>query len=174
MSIAMLRIDDRLIHGQVIIGWCPCIQPDHIVLCNDEVARDPWEREIYTDAASGYPISICTVEETVRLLQNEKLRDKKVLLVVDSPRVVVQLIKLGLRIDKVIVGGMHYQTGKRQITPFVYVDDEDIECFHFLKNHCVQLECKEAPGSESIDLAKLLGSLNLDSEIKHRKHRNVK
>jgi mannose/fructose/N-acetylgalactosamine-specific phosphotransferase system component IIB len=157
MPVVLLRIDERLIHGQVVVGWCPHVQPDHLVLCSDEVAKDDWEREIYKDAAFDYKTSICTVEETIKLLRSKKLKNKRVFVIVDSPRVAVRLLRLGLKIDKVNVGGMYCRAGKRKITPFIYVDDEDIEYFRFLKNHNVQLEGKDVPSCKSIDLAKSLG-----------------
>ncbi|MFQ5824637.1 MAG: PTS system mannose/fructose/N-acetylgalactosamine-transporter subunit IIB [bacterium] len=157
MPIELIRIDDRLIHGQVVIGWCPYIQPDHLVLCNDEVANNEWEREIYKEAASDYQISICSVDETVKLLQSKELKNKKIFIIVDSPGVVVQLLNLGIKIDKVNVGGMHYQAGKRKIAPFIYVDDEDITNFRFLKIHDIELEGRDVPICKSIDIAKSLG-----------------
>lgn len=157
MSIELIRIDDRLIHGQVVVGWCSYIHPDRLVLCNDEVAKSDWDREIYKEAAAGYKISICSVEETVKLLQNELMNKEKIILIVDSPRVVVQLLNLGLKIDKVNVGGMHYQEGKRKITSFLYVDDEDIKYFHILKNRNIKLEGRDVPNCKAIDIAKCLG-----------------
>lgn len=156
MPITMLRIDDRLIHGQVVVGWCPNIQPDHLILCNDDVAKNDWDREIYKNAAFDYDTSICTVEETIKLLQSEEMANKKIFIIVDSPRVAAQLLNLGLNIDKINVGGMHYQEGKRKIAPFIYVDDEDIKYFRFLKNHNVELEGKDVPSCKSIDIAKSL------------------
>lgn len=157
MATAVLRIDDRLIHGQVVVGWCPHIQPDRLVLCSDEVAQNDWEREIYKDAASDYEISICTVEETIKLFQSEEQENKKIFIVVESPRVAAQLFNLGLNIDKVQVGGMHYQEGKRKIAPFIYVDDEDIRYFRFLKDHGVELEGQDVPGCKPVDIARSLG-----------------
>ncbi|MCG8605242.1 PTS sugar transporter subunit IIB [bacterium] len=158
----MLRIDDRLIHGQVMVGWCPVVEPDHLILCNDEVANDEWSRQIYLDASQDYQTSICTLEETVSSVQSETGRRLRLFVVVESPKDVVRLLELGLTITKVVVGGMHFQPGKRKIEDYLYVDDEDCQNFRILMEKNVQLEGKDVPTCKSFDVAARLGLLNND------------
>ncbi|MFQ5825232.1 MAG: PTS system mannose/fructose/N-acetylgalactosamine-transporter subunit IIB [bacterium] len=157
MAIELVRIDDRLIHGQVIVGWCPHIKPDRLILCSDEVAKNDWERAIYEDAAADYQISICTVEETAKLLRSEELEQERIFLIVDSPRIVVELLNLSVKISKVNVGGMHYDQGKRQIAPFLFVNDIDLNYFRILKNRNVVIEARDVPSCKSINVTELLG-----------------
>lgn len=153
----MIRIDDRLIHGQVVVGWCSKMQPDRLLLCDDDVASSDWEREIYEEAACDYEVSICTTDEAVRLLRNGKFQDENVFLIVSSPKTLVRLIELGLKFEKAIVGGMHHEPGKSKILDFVYVNEEDMESFRFLAEHDVALECRDLPNCKPIDLADRLG-----------------
>ncbi|MFQ5674672.1 MAG: PTS system mannose/fructose/N-acetylgalactosamine-transporter subunit IIB [bacterium] len=151
------RIDDRLIHGQVIVGWCPSIKPDKLILCDDAVAANEWEAEIYRDAGAGYETAICNVDETAKILLNSDLTDKKIFLIVSSPQVLLKLTDLGLKIDKAVVGGLHYQTGKRKVLDFVYVDDEDLRCFGALHARNVKLQAMDVPTCRPLDLAQKLG-----------------
>ncbi len=157
MPLEMVRIDDRLIHGQVVVGWCPTLKPDRLILCDDEVAQSEWEAEIYKDAGSDYQTSIYTVAEAAEALQNEQFKHEKLFLIVGSPEVIIRLTDLGLKINKVIVGGMHHQPGKRKILDFIYIDDQDLECFRVLNERKVTLEAKDVPTCKSFDLAKRLG-----------------
>ncbi len=157
MALTMVRVDDRLIHGQVVVGWCPFIKPDKLVLCDDEIAKDEWEAEIYKDAAGEYQTCICSVEAAAELLKQAENSKERLFLLVASPHVLVQLLQLGVNFDKVVVGGMHYQSGKRKITNYVYIDDEDLKDFQFLASHKVRIEAKDLPHCKSIDLAKQLG-----------------
>ncbi|MFQ5707397.1 MAG: PTS system mannose/fructose/N-acetylgalactosamine-transporter subunit IIB [bacterium] len=157
MSLQWLRIDDRLIHGQVVMAWCPHLHPDRLLLCNDRVAADDWEQKIYQVAAADYPLRICTVRETVDFLHRESTKTEKIFVVVESPRDVVALLRLGLEITQVNVGGMHIQAGKTEILPFLCVDDQDRECFRILKDHHVDLDGRELPCSAPIDIAQCLG-----------------
>ncbi len=156
MPVVMLRIDDRLIHGQVVAGWCPVVQPHHLILCNDEAAGDEWSRQIYQDASPDYRISVCGLEDTIVLLRSKEAQDEKIFLVVEAPKDVVRLLDLGLNIDKVVIGGMHHQPGKRKIESFIYVDDEDCNDFQELVHRNVTLEGRDVPTCKPYDLAELL------------------
>lgn len=152
----MIRIDDRLIHGQVVVGWCSKMRPDRLLLCDDEVAASEWEREIYEEAACDYEVTICTTDEAVRLLRDRKLQQQNVFLIVSSPKTLVRLIELGLKFEKVVVGGMHHEPGKRKILDFIYINEADLESFRFLVEHDVALECRDLPNCRPIDLAERL------------------
>lgn len=156
MSIELVRIDDRFIHGQVVMGWCPFLKPDHIILCDDEIARSDWESQIYKEAAADYKTSVCSVQETATLVKQQALQDCKLFVIVESPAVVVQLLNLQVPIKKVNVGGMHYQPGKRKVTDFIYIDDTDLEKFRILASAGVQLLGVDVPTGKTIDLVKAL------------------
>ncbi len=157
MPLEMVRIDDRLIHGQVVVGWCPTLKPDRLILCDDEVAQSEWESEIYRDAGADYQTSICTVVETAEALRSNQFQHEKIFLIVGSPEAIVRLTDLGLKIVKVIVGGMHYEPGKRKILDFVYIDDNELKCFRILAARNVFLEAKDVPSCKSYNLAQKLG-----------------
>lgn len=156
MSLEMVRIDDRLIHGQVVVGWCPDIEPDRLILCDDEIASCDWESEIYQDAAPEYETSVCTVEGTARLLGDDKTKKECIFLIVSSPAVLVRLMKRGIKIERVTVGGMHYQEGKRKIANYVFIDDTDLEHFRYLVRNNVTLEARDVPTCRPVDLTQKL------------------
>ena len=157
MSIDMVRIDDRLIHGQVVAGWCPVINPDSLILCDDDVAASEWESQLYKDAAFEYETLVFSVNQTVELLHGKSLESKKVFVVVNSPKTVVRLLDGGLPIARVVVGGMHFQPGKREIADFIFIDDDDLSQFRILRNRGVTIEAKNVPTCKAIDILSLLG-----------------
>ncbi|NCQ36333.1 PTS sugar transporter subunit IIB, partial [bacterium] len=50
MTVVLARVDDRLIHGQVTVGWCQHLHPDHLVLADNAVAADPWQSRVYASS----------------------------------------------------------------------------------------------------------------------------
>lgn len=152
----MVRIDDRLIHGQVVAGWCPLVTPDHLILCDDEIAQSEWESELYKDAASEYKTSVCSIKETVELINSEVAKNERIFLVVESPKTIVKLMQQGVTLDRVIIGGMHYRPQKRCIAPFIYVDDEDIKHFKTLASRNIRLEGRDVPNCKVIDIDDIL------------------
>ncbi len=157
MPLVMVRIDDRLIHGQVVIGWGSILKPDRILLCSDEVATVEWQRTIYMSAVpDSVKASVMTTAETVDALKNGLFDDERILLLVDSPKSVVQLVDQGIPIDKVNVGGMHFKPGKNQLCPFIFVDESDIHSFRELHRRGVQIEGRDVPTRTPLDIAKVL------------------
>jgi len=152
----LIRIDDRLIHGQVIVAWCPVLSPDRILLCDDEIAEIPWERDIFERAAGDIQVSICTVVETIDFLQRPEITHEKIFLIAESPATIVRLLQGGAEIREVVVGGMHYDEGKRKVADYIYVTPKDIESFRVLHQNHVKLCGQNIPNCKAIDLSSCL------------------
>ena len=164
MSLVLVRIDDRLIHGQVVVGWASVLHPDRILLASDEVATVDWQRTIYLSAVpEELKASVLTLDDTVKTLKNKEYNDERVLLLVDSPKSVLYLVEKGLEISRVNVGGMHFKPGKNQVTPFIFVDQNDIEAFQHLYKREIELEGRDVPNRASVNIPKVLGLENEDA-----------
>src|SRR3990172_521347 len=125
MPLVQVRIDDRLIHGQVVVGWRTTLKPGRIVLCSDEVATSDWQRTIYMSAVPEDLIaSVLTIKETIETILSSGDDKERILLLVDSPKSIVRLVEAGVNIPEVNVGGMHFRPGKNQIAPFIFVDED--------------------------------------------------
>lgn len=158
MPLVMIRIDDRLIHGQVVVGWGSVLRPDRILLSSDEVATVEWQRTIYLSAVPDYfKASVFTLEESVRALTSHEFGDEKILLLVDSPKSIVYLVEHGIDIKEVNVGGMHFKPGKNQISPFIFVDQTDIANFKILCDKGIKLEGRDVPTRSPVHICSVLG-----------------
>lgn len=162
MTLLLARIDDRLIHGQVVVGWCRRLQPDHLVLCDDAIAADSWERRVY---ASTVPPDIrCWIvgrDEAAALCDPSDGRigpEEGVVLLAGSPGVFVDLVDRGVELPEVNVGGMHIGRGKREVLPDVYVDDADVKALLALRQRGIRVTARTVPGARETDLTpELLG-----------------
>lgn len=156
MPLVLVRIDDRLIHGQVVVGWGLLLKPERIILCSDTIASSPWEKEIYMGAETMAPyplsISVLTIDETLLFLNDKQNAQEKTMLLVETPQDILELIKKGVKIEKVNVGGMHYKQGKRRLAPYIFVDDQDIELFKEISKMEIDLEGREVPSGKRIDI----------------------
>ncbi len=157
MPLVQVRIDDRLIHGQVVVGWRHVLDPQRIMLCSDEVANSDWQKTIYMSAVTNdIAASVLTLQETVAELASGLLDRERVLLLVDSPKMLVHLVDAGVPITEVNVGGMHFRAGKNQIAPFIFVDEEDVSHFRTLYERGIKLEGRDVPTRSPIDIAQAL------------------
>ena len=159
MALDLVRIDDRLVHGQVVVGWGTYLKTTKIILCSDPIAQSEFESEMFKSAeeTAPYPLSveICTQKQTINEVAKNQ-QNEKIILLVESPREIFELITSGLKITKVNIGGMYYKAGKRALAPYIYVDDEDIRCFKKLLQLGIQLEGKDVPTGKAIDISKLV------------------
>ena len=147
MSVALARIDDRMIHGQVTVGWGQQLQPDTILLANNVIAADPWQQRVY--AASVPPdiaVAILPVAEAAARLTEAEAAGERVLLLTGSPGEMAELVRLGAPIDQVNVGGLHFSAGKYEMLPFVYVDRQDLVALGRLLDQGVDLTAQQVPG----------------------------
>ncbi len=157
MALVLVRIDDRLVHGQVVVGWGNVLHPDRILLCNDQIAASQWERELYTGGASDdAPIEVLSLREAAESLAGNRFAKERLFLIVESPRDVLRLLDLGVPITEVNVGGMHHRPGKQQVAPYLFVDEHDRDWFQQLHARRVHLVGQDLPTGKKIDLAKLL------------------
>jgi len=147
-----VRIDDRLIHGQVTAGWVRPLGIERIVLVNDQVAQDEWQQEIYTLAVPPeIEVKILTVNDAVQLLNSWQV-EKKTMILINSLKDALHLVEHGVKINKVNVGGLHYEQGKREFTSYIFLSPDDIKDAQQLLAYGIILEGREIPGSPSIIL----------------------
>lgn len=158
----MHRIDERLIHGQVVVGWGNSLRLDRIVLVNDKVAANPWERELYLACVPPDIIAtIHSVDEVISLILQDGFKKEKTILLVDSPFDILRMVEGGAPVAWVNVGGLHSRGGRRRILPYLYLSAEEISAFKKLFLLGIRCECRDVPLAEKKDLSVLLEKLRL-------------
>ena len=164
MSVILIRIDDRLIHGQVVEGWVKRFRIDHIVVCNDDVAGDIMQKNLLRLAVPPHiKASILTLSECVEYFLEGMFEKGRVMLLISSPSVAFELMERGININEINVGVMHYMLGKKQILNSISVSDEDIRIFRELAKRGVKLEARTLPGDEKFDLLKCIENKCLEN-----------
>lgn len=165
MQFVLVRIDDRLIHGQVTCAWGAWLEPKRIVLVNDEVASTGWKRDLYycTDAL-GAEIAVLTKEDFLAASAEGRWGDERTIVLVETPEDLLDLVKSGLAIETANVGGMHFREGKREVLPYVYVDADDLRAMNELLKTGVRLEARDVPQAQSVDLEPALRRMNEELE----------
>jgi mannose/fructose/N-acetylgalactosamine-specific phosphotransferase system component IIB len=162
MPIILYRIDERLIHGQVVVGWGNSLRLDRIVLANDRVASNPWERELCLACVPPeIKTTILSVDEAINQVSKEGFKKEKTILLVDSPFDVLRMVEKGVQIDQVNVGGIHSKQGRKRILPYLYLSTEEISAFRELFRLGIRCECRDVPLAEKRNLSILLEKLRL-------------
>lgn len=140
MGIIHVRIDDRLIHGQVASFWCNSLGANRIMVANDMVANDDMQKSLLKMVAPpGIKTSIITKEVAAKNILAGKYDSEKVLLILKSPKDALDLIKLGVKIKSINVGNMAHKDNTIQIKRSINVTEEDIKNFEELDSMGVEL-----------------------------------
>jgi PTS system sorbose-specific IIB component len=147
MPVVLARIDDRLIHGQVTVGWSEQLQPDRILLANNAIAADSWQTKVYSSTVPpDIRVSILPVARAASSLSDPETTGERVLLLTGSPEEMAELVRIGIPVNEVNVGGLHFSAGKREMLPFVYVDRQDLKAFSRLLEMGAALSAQQVPG----------------------------
>jgi mannose/fructose/N-acetylgalactosamine-specific phosphotransferase system component IIB len=157
MPLTLVRIDDRLIHGQVVLGWARVLKPERIVVANDRVAKNDWERRLY--AASVPPqlkTSFLTLEEAAAECRSGGFKDESVVLLLESVADAHRVVEAGAHFDEINVGGLHYREGTRELLPFVYVSEDDRQLLKDLVGKGVRFIAQDIPGNPAINMNPLV------------------
>lgn len=155
MKVPILRVDDRLVHGQVTAGWVTALALERIVLVNDAVAADPLEREIYGSAIPSN-IELVVLPVTGAVDAGVGMKERKAIWLVESLCDALALVGQGLPVKSVNIGGIHAAAGRSELLPFVWLSPSDREVCRRLTGLGVRLEARMLPSVEVHDLAALL------------------
>lgn len=157
MIINLVRIDDRLIHGQVTTVWTKEAKAERIIVVSDEVAHDEIRSTLVKQAAPpGIKVSVVTIEKAAAVYNNVKYENDTVFYLFTNPTDVLHLIEVGVPIKDVNIGGMSFKPGKKQITKAVSVDEHDVSAFRKMNNMGVNLCLKVVITDPTVDFIKLL------------------
>ena len=157
MPIVLIRIDDRLIHGQVTVGWGSYLNPDRIVLVSDEIVQNELEKELYQNCVPfNIAVSILNIDETIDALKKKTFDTERVIILGESPEIFVELVKKGAEFRQINIGGMHYNENKLKILSYVFVSKKDIEDFKYLQEKQIELICQDLPQAKKDNLSDLL------------------
>jgi PTS system mannose-specific IIB component/fructoselysine and glucoselysine-specific PTS system IIB component len=158
MSIVLYRVDERLIHGQVVVGWGSELRPNEIVVVDDDLATSPWEQELY---AMGLPDELTTSFETVAdaraHLEGWRQGKARVLLLTRDVATMRRLAQAGaLRGEEVNIGGIHYAVGREPVLPYVYLSQAEMGELMALESEGVRLSARDLPDARRVELKEML------------------
>jgi mannose/fructose/N-acetylgalactosamine-specific phosphotransferase system component IIB len=153
MAVALLRIDDRLVHGQVVEGWLRSLRATFVVVASDAVAADEMQMALYALAVPyGTRLSCLSIARAAKEWRDQLWEKERVLVLVSNPQDVLRLLEAGAPVRSVNVGGMHFKEGRIQVMKAVSVDESDLLTFRRLAEKRVVLEARPLPLDEPVDV----------------------
>lgn len=162
MNICLARIDDRLIHGQVATRWTKETNVQRIIVVSDEVVADPIRKTLLTQVAPpGVTAHVVGVDKMVRVYNNPKYANERVMLLFTNPTDVVHIVEQGVKLTSVNIGGMAFKQGKVMVTNAVSIDKKDIAAFEKLNAMHIELEVRKVASDSKVNMVDLLAKVEL-------------
>ncbi len=153
MSLVLARVDDRLIHGQVVVGWVRALEANVIVVADDVVAADPMQKMILPLAVPPQiQVEILPVHEAARRLKAGEFEAQRVVLLFSSLTSALVFVKAGGHLSDLNVGGLRQSPGRLPISVSVAVGPEDVTCVRALDALGVVIELRMLPADEPLPL----------------------
>ena len=157
MAIELFRIDDRLIHGQVVVGWGQPLDLTFIVLVDDEVATSEWEQELYR---MGVPpemeVHFDTVESAAAKLGEYQRDERRGALLTGDIETMTRLVELTGAIDRVNLGGIHHRTGRTQRLRYIFLAPDEEQSLRALAARGVDVSAQDVPAARPLALQEVL------------------
>ncbi|EPJ0398688.1 MULTISPECIES: PTS mannose transporter subunit IIAB [Providencia] len=160
MVIALARVDDRLIHGQVATRWTKETQVKRIIVVSDDVAKDQVRSTLLKQVAPpGVTAHVVDVAKCIRVYNNPKYAGERVMLLFTNPTDVKRIVEEGVDVKSVNIGGMAYHDGKTMVTNAVSINQEDIDAFNYLNDKNIELEVRKVSSDSKVYMMDLINKL---------------
>ncbi|HEV8304774.1 MAG TPA: PTS sugar transporter subunit IIB [Gemmatimonadales bacterium] len=153
MSIALYRIDDRLIHGQVVVGWGQPLDCAFIVLVDDEVRSSDWEQDLYRMGVPPHiEVVFASVDEAAERLAGWEADPRVGILLVGDIDTAAALAARSDRVKRLNVGGIHHRAGRTERLRFVYLTDAEAAKLRQLATRGVDVTAQDVPTARPVPI----------------------
>ena len=157
MSTVLFRVDERLIHGQVVIGWGHQLRPDRYAVVDDDLAGSDWEQDLYRLGAGTAQVVFATAEDARDRLSEWRDDPQRTILLT---RDVATMWRLGaggmLSGERVNLGGIHHGPGRRELLTYLHLTPEDVDHLVNLAAEGVEVSARDLPDAHRVPLETLM------------------
>ncbi len=159
MSIVLFRVDERLIHGQVVVGWGERLNIDRFIVVDDELSESAWEQELY---CLGVPASIDSifvpVAEARRSIEDWSHDSRRHVVLIRDIATLARVAEGGILKDvEINLGGIHHAPGRERLLPYLSLNAREKDMLREIEASGAHLCARDLPSTRPIGLNSLLG-----------------
>jgi mannose/fructose/N-acetylgalactosamine-specific phosphotransferase system component IIB len=153
-DIALVRVDNRLVHGQILEAWVPFIKAKCIFVVDDYSASDFFcETVIRMAVPSNIEVNIMSVDDFARLYAYKHDSGKRAIVLFSNIADACRAYKLGFHFDKLNIGNIHNEKYKICCAPSVFLCDNEIQdIVTLMENAGVLIELKRVPRERPVNI----------------------
>jgi mannose/fructose/N-acetylgalactosamine-specific phosphotransferase system component IIB len=149
LQFPLVRVDDRLLHGQVIVGWGHHLSLTQFVLASDRVKADA----AYTSALSSLvppdlEVSVETLADAASKWQQKEYKDGRIMIVLETTGDALKLVNSGAPLKQLMLGGIHFREGSEELLPYIFLSRWDRIALSELLSHGIRIVCQDLPATK--------------------------
>jgi mannose/fructose/N-acetylgalactosamine-specific phosphotransferase system component IIB len=155
MTILHVRMDSRLIHGQILVAWNAAFNIDHIIAANDEVARDPLQVMLLEAVAPlGVKVSVLTTAECAAYCASDQATDEGIFIIIKTAEDGLSLVRAGLQVSAMNLGNQGFVQGAVKLgsSDSVYLTEPDVQALKALHDMGIRITCRMMPDAPDRDI----------------------
>lgn len=148
MTVVHVRMDNRLIHGQILVSWKSALKLDHIIVCNDMVAKDPLQVAVLTAVApSGVKVKIMSVKDTADYCLNPSSQNEKIFILAKFPEDGWGLVENGVKLPVLNLGNQAYVRNSKKVSNTVFLTETGVQALKKIHDAGIKITCRMMPNS---------------------------
>ncbi len=134
-NVVLARVDDRLIHGEVVTAWTPTMRANRIIIVDDDVAKDEFNvRVVKALAPNGTKVFVYDVEKAADRLMRPGKDGERIIVLAKTPITFDRLIKAGVPIKEVNLGGAGIRNERKPFINNVALDPQEVLACESMQN----------------------------------------
>ena len=146
MPVKHVRMDNRLIHGQILVSWNSAFKIDHIIVTNDVVANDPLQVTLLKAVAPlTAKVSVLTIKDCVAYCNSPAAENESIFILAKYPEDGLALVEEGLNMLVLNLGNQAYVRGSQKISNTVYLNESGVKALKKLHEKGIRITCRMMP-----------------------------
>ena len=162
INYAYVRIDTRLLHGQVATAWTKQVNPDRILVVSDGVAHDELRKTMIVQAAPpGVHVHVIPISKLIQVDKDPRFGATKAMVLFETPQDLLKAEKGGVNFPKVCIGSMAHSAGKTVVNQAIACDEDDVKTLKECRDNGTEFYVQKVPSDHVEDIWKLLAEKNM-------------
>lgn len=159
MAISLVRVDDRLIHGQVVEGWVRRIKSTCLIVASDEVAHNIVRKTVMEMAVPArVKVVIDEIARVVERIRNNEFDQEEVIVLFANPDDILKAVEMGFECPRLNVGGLHHRPGTKQIHDALCLEKSDVEAFSRLVEKGIDVYFQALPDENPTGIMQIINN----------------
>lgn len=150
-------MDDRLIHGQVVVGWVQALGAKRILVIDDDLVESEWQRQLFAlGTPPGLTVEFASVADAPPVMERAAGSPEKTIVLAANVRTVVRLCGVTSSITALNLGGVHDGTSRSKRLPYLFLSDEEAQALEQLRARGIRVSAQDVPSARAVPLEELL------------------